>query len=641
MLGLFQVSKGARFHQLNSLHLKYVVELKELLRDSPDDMPDSSALYSVVKNIRQQPEDCLKLISFFDRLIMFSIGTDQAITLCENDIALANQIINQAMMYEQGELSSPEFRKILSDASTQFSRNSEDFEKPISETVDLTITTVITIIICLAALLLSVIFTIFRSIAGIVEKMEAANNALAISERRNRQLANIDSLTELPNRNLFNDRLKQAIAEAKRYKTRFSIMFIDLDRFKHVNDTQGHASGDQLLIEAGERISKLLRGSDTVARFGGDEFITIIESLNDAGDAAIVARKILDAIAKPFSINGVNSYLSASIGIATYPDDAEDEGTLLKNADITMYQAKAKGRNRYEFYRNDLEMIEIRRHTYERELRHAIEKNELLLHFQPVIRLADHKVVGVEALLRWAHGENNLIPPAEFIPIAEDNGQIIEIGEWVLESACQQCMKWRDEKNPNFHIAVNVSGKQLKADGFAKHVSDILSKTGLPANALELEITESLILTEDETYSHILHELSEIGLRLLMDDFGTGYASLSHLRQLPFDLLKIDRSFIKDLGVEGSPLAETIVEMAHSMRMGVVAEGVETQEALIFLKQAGCEYAQGFLFERPVPEHMVVNNKTYKIVTNISYPQEAADESDQLDQLIMTFDQRT
>jgi diguanylate cyclase (GGDEF)-like protein/PAS domain S-box-containing protein len=424
------------------------------------------------------------------------------------------------------------------------------------------------------------------------------------AEARISYLATRDPLTELPNRLLFNDRLEQGIVAARRSGQSLALMFIDLDRFKNINDSLGHQVGDMLLKEVAVRMQACIRKGDTLSRLGGDEFVVTLEGLQQAEDAIQVASKIIKALARPFEIGGHTLNTSCSIGISIFPDDAEDDRTLMKNADTAMYHAKEKGRNNYQFFSPEMNVRAVERHNLETALRLALERQEFSLHFQPQVDIRTSKVVGVEALLRWHHPERGLLSPATFMAVAEESGLIEPIGQWVLRSACQRAKAWQDAGYPPLKMAVNISARQLnRPRDFARGLSRILSATGLDPRYLELEMTESLLLQNADENIAVLRKLGQDGVRIAVDDFGTGYSSLAYLRQLPIDTLKIDRSFVRDLETdpEDAVIIHAVVAMAHSLDLLVTAEGVETRGQLEALAHIGCDEYQGYLFSRPLP----------------------------------------
>ncbi|MFA5982457.1 MAG: EAL domain-containing protein [Methylococcaceae bacterium] len=418
-------------------------------------------------------------------------------------------------------------------------------------------------------------------------------------------LAHFDNLTGLPNRTLFADRVQQAIAYAQRKKNQVAIMFIDLDNFKMVNDNLGHTQGDALLKDAASRIAKSLRENDTVARLGGDEFTVILPELADPKDAALVAEKIINSLIKPFKIGPNEIHVSASIGIAIYPKDAEDRELLLANADVAMYHAKNLGKNNYQFFAREMNAAAQLHHKLEKHLRRALEKNELTLHYQPQVDTISRHIIGMEALLRWHNKELGVITPADFIPIAEETGLIVPIGEWVLLTACLQAKKWLDAGLP-VRIAVNLSGRQFQPQNnqspLLEIVTNVLRRTGLPANLLELEITESIMMQHIDTNLNVLNQLKKIGVQFSVDDFGTGYSSLSYLKRLPIDTLKIDKSFVRDIHTDANDAAivTAITVMAQQLGLNVIAEGVETKNQIEFLQKLYCQSAQGYYFSQPI-----------------------------------------
>ena len=417
-------------------------------------------------------------------------------------------------------------------------------------------------------------------------------------------IAGHDALTKLPNRNLLNQRLDHALAQAKRHHKQVGIMFIDLDRFKTINDSQGHAAGDAALKEVAVRLQTCLRESDTIARQGGDEFVILIEEIGSPQYFVAVAEKILAALAKPFVLNGVEYHLGASIGISTYPGDCEDAESLLKNADIAMYRAKELGRNNFQFHSAQMNSHSMERLKLESSLRRAVERNQLVLHYQPKVDTLSGKINGVEALLRWQHPERGLVPPFEFISIAEETGLILPIGEWVLRTACERLRSWIAEGYPSIRMAVNISPRQFTNPGLSNEVARALMDTNLDPGLLELEITESMVMHNAEQAVSLLKQFKSMGICLSIDDFGTGYSSLSHLKRFPIDSLKIDRSFVKDIpgDADDSAITRAIVAMAQSLKLKTIAEGVETKEQFEFLKLHGCDEIQGYLFSKPVEE---------------------------------------
>jgi diguanylate cyclase (GGDEF)-like protein/PAS domain S-box-containing protein len=422
------------------------------------------------------------------------------------------------------------------------------------------------------------------------------------NEEQIRYQANYDALTGLPNRSLLSDRLNQAIASAHRENWMLAVLFVDLDHFKVVNDTFGHVVGDELLQLVAARIKACLRESDTVARFGGDEFIILLQDVTEMDCVAQVASNIIEQITRVFSLYGREIYIGASIGITVYPDDAVNADSLLRNADMAMYQAKERGRNTYQFFTASMQQHTLERRQLELDLRQAIKRDELEIFYQPVINPALNKVVSVEALLRWHHPHRGMVSPAIFIPVAEDSGQIGPIGEWVLKRSCQQLKRWHNAGFSDLKLAVNLSSRQRELGLEASFLQDVMDETGLTSDFITLEITESLLMRDTEDAMSWLSDFKALGISLSVDDFGTGYSSLSYLKRFPVDAMKIDRSFVSELpdDIEDVTLVRTIVAMAQSLNLSLIAEGVETREQADFLVDAGCENLQGFYFAKPM-----------------------------------------
>ena len=428
--------------------------------------------------------------------------------------------------------------------------------------------------------------------------------AIKRSEARISYLATRDPLTELPNRLLFNDRLEQGIINARRNGEKLAVLFIDLDRFKNINDSLGHHIGDQLLKEVSRQMADCIRKGDTLSRLGGDEFVVTLEGLGNADDAAQVARKILAALRKPIRIGGHLLNTTCSMGISIFPNDADDGRELMKNADTAMYHAKEIGRNNFQFFSPEMNVRAVERHQLETELRRALENDEFVLHYQPQADLRTGALIGMEALIRWQHPERGLVPPVSFIPVAEESGLIELIGQWALRTACEQNRRWHLEGLPPLRVAVNISARQFgDSRGFADVVASLLNSTGLDPSYLELEITESMLLKNVAENVKVLQKLGELGARIAVDDFGTGYSSLAYLKQLPIDTLKIDRTFVSDIETDADDAAiiQAIIAMAHGLDLRVIAEGVETEGQLAALRRLGCDEYQGYLLAKPLP----------------------------------------
>ncbi|MBI3045513.1 MAG: PAS domain S-box protein [Betaproteobacteria bacterium] len=443
--------------------------------------------------------------------------------------------------------------------------------------------------------------SIGRQIGQFIQR-KRAEAALRESEEQFKQLAHYDVLTQLPNRALFYDRMKQALAQARRNQWTVGVMFIDLDRFKNVNDTLGHAVGDRLLQQVSERLAGAVRADDTVGRLGGDEFAIVLSNLSSAQDAGLVAQKIMASFDEPFELGGSEIYATASIGITLYPDDGTDQDALIRNADAAMYRAKQAGRNACHFYTSEMNAKALETLGLESSLRRALERKEFLLHYQPKVGLDTGAITGFEALLRWQRGEAT-VAPAEFIPILEETGLIVPVGEWVLKSVCRQLKQWERDGVAALPVAVNLSARQFQRKNLAATVGEVLQEAGVDPALIELELTESLLMSEAEEAVETLRQLKSLGVRLAVDDFGTGYSSLAYLKRFPLDALKIDRSFIRDAvsDPDDAAIACTIISLAHSLKLKVVAEGVETEGQYCFLKSNGCDEMQGYYFARPMP----------------------------------------
>lgn len=417
------------------------------------------------------------------------------------------------------------------------------------------------------------------------------------------KLAHHDILTGLPNRVLLEDRLQQTKALAHRTESSFAVLFLDLDRFKIINDTLGHAIGDELLRMVAIRLKAALRETDTIARIGGDEFIIVLQDIKDRSNTASMAEKITRSLSLPFKLRDHELFITTSLGIAIYPEHASLSDELMKKADIAMYHAKARGRNNYQFYSNDMDENASRRFMISNSLRRGLEQNEFKVFYQPKVSVSTGHIVAMEALVRWEHPELGLLSPVEFIQLAEENGLIMQLGEWVLRESCRQNKKWLDEDLIDMRVAVNLSGYQLQHTSLLSTIKNALAETGLSPNHLELEITESVIMQNPEAAVSILTEISDMGIHISIDDFGTGYSSLAHLKRFSVNTLKIDKSFVRDVDFSSTDaaIAAAIIAMGNSLNLNVIAEGVETEAQFEFLKLNNCHQVQGFLFSRPLP----------------------------------------
>jgi diguanylate cyclase (GGDEF)-like protein len=472
---------------------------------------------------------------------------------------------------------------------------------PLVADIERTQYTVLSGVIFLLFLLYLFLLMIVRRADRIIRSHENAERRAQAEQMH--YMAYHDPLTGLPNRSLFKDRFQHAVTIANRTQKSLGVMFIDVDRFKAINDSMGHESGDAVLIEAAKRIRTCLRASDTACRIGGDEFTVILERLPSNEHAAQVANRLIQKFSEPMQVGSREIVVTASIGIAVYPGATQDIQRLLRDADAAMHAAKESGRNSYAFYTQEMETRAQESLEYELGLRQALQNREFLVYYQPRVNTATGTVTGAEALLRWQHPRRGLVMPDNFIPLLEDTGLVIPVGEWILQQACLQGRRWQDAGHESFGVSVNLSMKQFRAGTLISSVRNALEESGLPPRSLELEITETVLVDDAEQALDLMRELKQIGVTLSIDDFGTGYSSLNYLRRFPIDLLKIDGSFIRDVTRNrgDAAITTTIAVMAKSLRLGILAEGVETREQARFLKTIGCHDMQGFLFGGPVP----------------------------------------
>ena len=437
-------------------------------------------------------------------------------------------------------------------------------------------------------------------IVSVIEAQKLAEQ-IETAKTKLHHLAHHDVLTGLPNRTLLQDRLDQAIELARRQGRRFAVLFMDLDRFKQFNDSLGHAVGDQLLQSVAQRLMGCVRHSDTISRQGGDEFVVLLSNIKQPEDAALIAQHMLTALTVPHLIDHHELHVSVSIGISTYPADGQDSETLIKSADSAMYHAKENGRNNYKFFEPEMKVRTVRRQSLETSLRHALERQEFMLYYQPKIDLHSNRIVGAEALIRWQHPEWGLVPPSQFVPIAEDCGLILPIGRWVLREACHQARAWRQAGLPQIAVAVNTSALEFDDKDFLENLRVTLEETNLEPRYLELELTESVLMRDAEFTDSVLHALTDLGIKLVIDDFGTGYSSLSYLRQFPIDTLKIDQSFVRRMtsSPDDAAIISAVISLGKSLKLRLIAEGVETPEQHAFLLDQHCDEGQGYYFGHP------------------------------------------
>lgn len=443
-----------------------------------------------------------------------------------------------------------------------------------------------------------------QEMAEVVAAVQALTEARVALE----EMALHDRLTGLFNRYALEARLYQALSHARRDGRRSALMFIDLDRFKSVNDTLGHASGDELLKTVAERLGNSIRETDTLARQGGDEFILALDDIKDINAVGMVAQKMIDLIAMPIHLGGLDLKISASVGISLFPDDGLDLNELMKNADVAMYQAKAAGRGNFRFFNASMNSAALARLHLENDLQHALERGEFVLHYQPQVNYASGVVLGVEALIRWQRPDGQLVSPLDFIPIAEDNGLIIPIGKWVIHEACQALAQWRLLGHTHLRMAINISARQFRSPDLIDVIRQALAECAIPACYLELEITESLAMENPQETVRTLHAIKDMGVSLSIDDFGTGYSSLAYLKLFPIDYLKLDRTFVKDIELDGNDamICAATVSLAHSMKLKVIAEGVESIAQASYLNGQGADLMQGYLFSKPVQPDLVL-----------------------------------
>lgn len=542
---------------------------------------------------RAAAEDILKSLTVSPDLI--------GITLIDNNLA---SLAVQPLQFSQR----PPDKKRFNDADHLFSLTKIEILTPVSyknDTVGIIylVKSLKTLYQRLGTYALAAIVTALISLLVVIGLLAGARRSVQQAEQNLRHLAHIDPVTGLANRNALNERLEFAIDESKQFDETIAMLLLDLDNFKQVNDTLGHQAGDELLRLVAQRIATSLRREDIVSRLGGDEFAVILKKIATTTEATQVGSKLVDALAAPFEIEGHSFFVSASIGIAFYPKDAKDANMLTRHADTAMYQAKLAGKSTFKLFLPEMNAEIKERLTLENGLRSALENKELSLHYQPQIDFKSRKIIGFEALLRWNSPIHGSISPASFIPIAENTGLIVEIGNWVIKQALLDLQKWNHGRDQKLQVAVNVSARQLRDNDIAASVARILAETAAPANWLELELTESMVMENVHTHIDTFQQLKKQGIKLAIDDFGTGYSSMSYLKRLPINNLKIDRSFVNDLAKNKNDLAiaNAIIALGHSMDLTVIAEGIETEAQANALDKLGCDIGQGYLYSRPLP----------------------------------------
>ncbi len=601
MYSIIQLSNVISIHNDNLAFLNHVHELSETLNNFPESPLMKIDIREQLQTLGQHPRSCQEKLQSLNPIIILNQDLQQALQSCIKEEKMLQELLVDLDSDESYAISDIIMVDTIEYALRTFKMNLTNLVAQIDNISHHTIQLVFWLMVPFSILIIMVSIVVFRHINLNTDRLYETINLLNQKKDENNKLAYYDTLTNIPNRNLFLEILDKQIRNAIRYNTSFSMLYIDLDRFKLINDTLGHDAGDNVIKEASLRMQQCLRKSDTLARFGGDEFLLLLSGPDSIMHAHKVSEKILASLSKSFKIDCNQMYISASIGIVHCPKDGLDTTSLLKRADLAMYEAKANGKNQYKTFTECASNHKSsHRLTLEKDIWHAIEKEELLLNYQPIIDLSSMQIIGVESLLRWHHYEKGMVPPAEFIPIAETTCLIQEMGKWVLEEACQQCKHWNEVGHDNFHVAVNVSANQLKNEQLPAFISDLLSKYSLQPNSLDIEITESVFYAEDAKSVKVLNQLSEIGVRLLLDDFGTGYSSLSTLHGLPFDVIKIDRSFMDVTHERKLVMVQTIINMAKNFKMVVIAEGIEDKDTLKFLIDHGCEYGQGYIFSKPV-----------------------------------------
>lgn len=609
---IIQLSKALQLHHLNFMFIQNINIYSEMLNAYPEKPLFTKSVSERLNKIKKIPDECLTVFNTSSGYLIKFQQTEKIISICKENQSFVNILMQDLMNHKDSVITDPILIDSLKHASKVFRINSGNYEQPVNEFAETIKNMIISLFTPFTFLILITSSFIFRKIKLKTLLLHEAIDKLEESKKEKEKLAYYDTLTKLANRHLFSEILEHEMHQAKRYNHSFAILNIDLDRFKLINDTLGHDAGDDLIKQAAKRLQKCTRISDTVSRFGGDEFVILISGPNSEKDAPVVAKKIVEQIGTPFMLGENEMHISSSVGISYYPKNGTDIPTLLKHADIAMYEAKQNGKNQFRAFDNTIINKIEHRLTLEKDIRNCLDK-ELSLHYQPVVDIRSGKIVGAESLIRWKHAEKGMISPEEFIPIAESIGLIDDIGEWVINEACKQCKIWRETENENFMIAVNVSPRQLKNNRLVNFIKERLEYYELPIDALDVEITESVFYGDDPIAIKNLNELSRMGLKLLLDDFGTGYSSLSSLQGMPFDFLKIDRSFMDISHGKQEIMTKSIIDMAKNFNLEIVAEGVEDRKAVDYLLEHDCIYAQGYYFQKPVPaEELDISRSFYE-----------------------------
>jgi diguanylate cyclase (GGDEF)-like protein len=599
LLALALMSHGDRLSQPQLRHTPGAIELQSQVETLLAGGSPGVALPTVLSDFERRATRCIDGLAPFAALTLRPTGVDGARRLCEEQaatLASIRRLAADAEAFDGGRAS-----RILTAEVEVLVRRAHAFDDAIDGATRVAFAGLRAMLLAVYAMIAVTAVVATRRAITIIRHVERTTSALRESEERNRRLAHVDEVTQLPNRNHFSEHLSEMIAAAEAEGRRFSLLFIDLDGFKAVNDTLSHAAGDDLLRYVGLRLNELIRGSDMVARLGGDEFVVLANGIGSEEQTSAIAGRIVASVGRPYEIGGVECHVSASVGVTVYPDHGTTAATLLRNADLAMYEAKRLGKNGYVHFSARAEGRVRERVSIETALRRALPRGELSLVYQPVVSLATMRARSVESLLRWHHPVLGDVPPSKFIPVAEECGLIVEIGEWVISEAARQAAAWRASGAGDIQVAVNVAQQQIASDGFVGSVRGALADNALPPGTLVLEITESALMQRREQAINNLSSMAALGVELALDDFGTGYSSLGHLHTMPISAVKIDRSFLISDEDDHRAIVLNILGLARILNLRVVAEGVERQSAGLFLADAGCHFAQGYFFARPMP----------------------------------------